>query len=100
MPRFLDTRGRATLGIGICGRCSVKMPLDMLYSDPNSPGLRVCQKDLDQFDPYRLAAPPADNIILPFTRPDTPIGTAPNGLPTEDDNYFIITEDADGFLEP
>ncbi|CAB4167974.1 hypothetical protein UFOVP864_74, partial [uncultured Caudovirales phage] len=27
MPRFLNTRGNTTLAIGICGRCSIKMPL-------------------------------------------------------------------------
>jgi ferredoxin len=54
MPRFLNTRGNTTLAIGICGRCSIKMPLDQLLPDPNSPGLLVCEKDRDQYDPYRL----------------------------------------------
>lgn len=99
MAVFLDTRGRATLGIGICDRCSIKMPLDQLHPDPNFPGLRVCDKDLDQFDPYRLAAPPADNIVLPFTRPDTPIPTNPAGFITQDGDYFLITEDGEDYLE-
>ncbi|CAB4144833.1 hypothetical protein UFOVP468_63 [uncultured Caudovirales phage] len=100
MGKFLNTRGQPTLGIGICGRCSRKFPLAMLYSDANSPGLRVCQVDMDQFDPYRLAPRQPDPIVLPFTRPDLPIGTNPLGLPTEDDNYFIITEDANEYLKP
>ena len=70
MPRFLDTRGNATLGIGICGRCSRKLPLGELYTDPNSPGLRVCQKDLDVLDPYRLPPRQPDKINLGFVRPD------------------------------
>jgi len=73
MPVFLDTRGRSTLGIGICGRCSRKMSLEDLHPDPNIPGLYVCTKDMDQFDPYRLPARSPDQITLPFVRPDTPL---------------------------
>lgn len=73
MPVFLDTRGRSTLGIGICGRCSRKMSLEELHPDPNSPGLYVCKADLDDFDPYRLPAREPDQITLPFVRPDTPL---------------------------
>lgn len=100
MPRFLNTRGNSTLAIGICGRCGIKFPLGDLQPDPNYPGLLVCDKDRDEYDPYRLPARQPDNIVLPFTRPDTPIGTDPNGLPTEDDNYFIIVESGDDYLEP
>ena len=100
MPRFLNTRGYATLGIGICARCSRKMSLTKLQSDPNFPGLRVCDEDLDQYDPYRLAPRQPDPLVLPFTRPDTPIGTDPLGLPTEDDSYFIIAEDANEYIKP
>jgi hypothetical protein len=100
MPVYLSTRGRTTLGIGICGRCSRKFSLDDLYSDPNSPGLMVCTVDLDQYDPYRLPARQPDNIVLPFARPDTPIGTDPAGVITQDDNYFLITEDGEDYLEP
>lgn len=73
MSIFLDTRGQPTLGIGICARCSIKMPLAKLMPDPNYPGLYVCAKDLDQYDPYRLAPRPADVITLPFYRPDLPV---------------------------
>lgn len=73
MPTFLNTRGRATLAIAICGRCSRKFPYDELMPDPNYPGLRVCRDDLDQFDPYRLPARQTENIALRFPRPDTPL---------------------------
>lgn len=73
MPRFLDTSGNATLGIGVCGRCSQKFPLGELMPDRNYPGLMVCAKDRDDFDPYRLPARQPDRIVLPFTRPDTPL---------------------------
>lgn len=73
MPIFIDPRGRATYGIGICGRCSRKLPLDQLHSDPNSPGLMVCEKDLDVLDPYRLPARETEDITLPFYRPDLPL---------------------------
>lgn len=100
MGRYLDTTGRTTLAIALCGRCSRKFSLDDLYSDPNSPGLMVCRDDLDQLDPYRLPARQPETIALRFARPDTPIGTNPNGMPTEDDNYFLITENGDDYLEP
>ena len=100
MSVYLDTRGRTTLAIGICGRCSREFSLDDLYSDPNYPGLKVCKVDMDQYDPYRLPARQPEKIALLFARPDTPIGTDPLGLPTEDDSYFLITEDSDFYLEP
>ena len=90
MSIWLDTRGRSTLGIGLCARCSRKMSLDELLSDPNSPGLRVCREDLDNLDPYRVPPRQPDNFTLPFVRPDSPLNTDPAGIVTEDDNSFII----------
>lgn len=100
MSVFLDTRGRSTLAIGICGRCSRKFSLDDLYSDPNYPGLMVCMEDRDEYDPYRLPARQPEVISLRFARPDTPINTDPYGVITEDDSYFLETENGDGYLEP
>jgi hypothetical protein len=99
MSIWLDTRGRSTLGIAVCARCSRKMSLDELFSDPNSPGLRVCREDLDQLDPYRLPPRQPDNITLPFVRPDLPLNTDPAGLVTEDDNSFLIGSN-DEYLTP
>jgi hypothetical protein len=99
MSIWLDTRGRSTLGIAVCARCSRKMSLDELFSDPNSPGLRVCREDLDQLDPYRLPPRQPDNITLPFVRPDLPLNTNPAGLVTEDDNSFLIGSN-DEYLIP
>lgn len=73
MPRYLDTRGNPTLGIGICQRCWCKFPLHELVPDPNAPGMRVCLEDRDNYDPYRLPPKRPDRINLPFTRPDTPL---------------------------
>ncbi len=98
MPLFLDTRGNPTLGIGICSRCSRKMPLHELRSDPNFPGLRVCEADADHFDPYRLPPRQTENITLPFMRTDTPIPTNPSGVISQDGDVFLITEDDDDFL--
>lgn len=100
MPLYLDTRGRSTLGIGICARCSRKMSLDDLQSDPNFPGLMVCDKDLDQFDPYRLPARQSEDITLRFVRPDVSIATNPAGVISEDGDYFLVTEDSEEFLLP
>jgi hypothetical protein len=99
MSIWLDTRGRSTLGIALCARCSRKMSLDELFSDPNSPGLRVCREDLDELDPYRLPPRQPDQITLPFVRPDSPLSTNPAGLVTEDDNSFLIGSN-DEYLTP
>jgi hypothetical protein len=98
MPRYLNTRGNTTLAIGICGRCSIKMPLDDLLPDPNYPGLLVCEKDRDQYDPYRLPARQPDNILLPFLRPDVPLATNPAGVIAQNSEQFLITEDSDDYL--
>jgi hypothetical protein len=99
MSIWLDTRGLSTLGIGLCDRCSRKMSLTQLMSDPNSPGLRVCREDLDQLDPYRLPPRQPDTIVLPFVRPDSPLYSNPDGLVTEDDNNFLISSNS-GYLFP
>jgi len=96
---YLDVSGQATYGIAICGRCSRKFLLAELSPDPNSPGLMVCKEDLDDYDPYRLAPRAPDQIVLPFTRPDTPINTHPAGLIQEAGDLFIVTEDGDEYLE-
>jgi len=81
MPVYLDTRGEAVLSIAICDRCSRKFPYGALYSDPNSPGLRVCEQDLDQFDPWRLAARQTENITLRHPRPDVSVAIPGKGKP-------------------
>ena len=73
MAIFLNPRGKSTYGIGICARCSRKMSLEDLFSDPNAPGLMVCLKDLDQFDPWRLPPRQTEDITLRFCRPDVPL---------------------------
>ncbi len=85
MPVFLDPTGKTTYGIGICARCSRKFFLEDLHSDPNSPGLKVCIDDLDDYDPYRLAPRQADRITLPFYRPDEPLTT---GGPNPNVNFL------------
>lgn len=105
MPKFLNTLGNSTLGVGLCGRCSKKFPLGELHPDRNTPGLMVCDKDNDEFDPYRLPALQDDRLILPFTRPDVPLDGTNDPinvllafLVTQDFEYFI-TED-DDYLIP
>jgi hypothetical protein len=71
--RFIDPSGQPTFGIGLCARCSRKFPIAELRPDPNYPNLMVCKDDLDDLDPYRLAPRAADNIVLPFVRPDEPL---------------------------
>ena len=100
MSLFLDTRGLAWAGIGICDRCSRKFPIGELMSDPNSPGLRVCRVDVDELDPYRLPARQTERITLPFVRPDVSVATHPAGLISEDGNTFVTTENFDDYVEP
>jgi hypothetical protein len=96
---YLDVRGEPTFGIGICARCSRKFKLADLASDPNYPNLMVCEQDRDDYDPYRLAPRKEDQIILPFTRPDTQINTRPAGVIQEAGDEFFVTEDGNGYLE-
>lgn len=98
MSVFLDTSGNPSLAIGICGRCSRKFPIGELLPDPNYPGLRVCEADKDDFDPYRLPARQPENIALRYARPDTPIPTNPIGVVSEDEDSFLITEGGGEYL--
>jgi hypothetical protein len=75
MPKFLDTRGNASLAIAICDRCKFKFPIGELRPDRNSPGLRVCSKCCDERDPYRLPPRQPDNIVVKYPRPDESIAT-------------------------
>lgn len=100
MSLFLDTRGLAWAGIGICDRCSRKFPIGELMPDPNYPGLRVCKVDVDELDPYRLPARQTERITLPFVRPDVSVATDPAGLISEDGNTFVTTENFDDYVEP
>ncbi len=75
MPLFIDPSGRSTFGLGVCARCWRKFSLEELFSDPNSPGLKVCLDDLDDYDPYRLPARRTEDITLPFYRPDEDLTT-------------------------
>lgn len=114
MPYWLDPTGLPTFGIGICARCSKKMSLVDLHSDPNAPGLMVCKDDLDQLDPYRLPARQTERINLDFVRPDVPltgfstfqmslvhfVWTTESGdfIGTEDLNYFEVEPWAPGVV--
>lgn len=70
MPKYLNTLGNRTYAIGICDRCGCKFPYDELQPDPESPGLRVCEKDRDLPDPYMKPAKKPEVISLRYPRPD------------------------------
>jgi hypothetical protein len=114
---FIDPSGQSTFGLGICARCSRKMPLGELYDDPNAVGLKVCIDDLDDYDPYRLAARPTEEINLLFVRPDRPLddviqpdstqvifylrGTTPNNFRiTSSGQFREIGQAPDGGVPP
>lgn len=75
MPLYLNTKGNANLGIGICDRCRMKRALVQLRPDGDIPGLKVCQDPgcYDELDPYKLAPRQMETISLPFVRPDAPL---------------------------
>jgi len=78
------------------------MFLDELHSDPNSPGLMVCKKDLDVLDPYRLPARETEDITLPFYRPDLDLtGRSPYPWPVDQMlRQRLVTEDGQNILTP
>jgi len=93
--KYIDTTGYSSLAIAICDRCKRKKPYVSLSPDRNSPGLRVCDECNDVFDPWRLPAPPVENISLTYPRPDTPIeieqevGPDP---PPPSGGYFVLNQ--------
>jgi hypothetical protein len=77
--------------IAICQRCNRKRPYQALVSDPNSPGLRVCEDGcVDDYDPYRLPAPPPDAITLQFPRPDVSL-VVPSAYMVASDGFTMFT---------
>lgn len=92
MPRFLNTRGKASLAIAVCDRCRTKRAYVDLTSDPNAPGLRVCPSCRDGLDPYRLPARQTERITLRNPRLDTFLGEATCFLLTEDGATILRTE--------
>ena len=78
---YCDTRGQSVLSVAVCDRCNRKMSYTLLKSYPNFPGLMVCPDDLDQFDPWRLAAIQTENITLRHPRPDVSIALPGHSLP-------------------
>lgn len=96
MSRFLNTRGRSVLTIGICDRCRRKFPLGDLMSDPNAPGLKVCLADRDEIDPYTLPARIyLDDITPRFVRPDVNIAIDPaigDAVLAADGSPFVLNQ--------
>lgn len=100
MSVFLPWRNGATCSIAVCARCKMKYYYDDLGPDPNFPGLRVCDRCTDQFDPYRLPALQPENIALRFPRPDAGVSTDPAGSISENGLEFFITQDGEDYFEP
>lgn len=82
--KYIDTSSENHRSVGICDRCSRKVAYDELRPDPNFPGLRVCRDDMDDYDPWRLAAIQTETITLRHPRPDAPLGRTNSELTTED----------------
>ncbi len=98
MPIWLNTTGKTNLGIGQCDRCFKKQPITNLVQDGNAPGMRVCpDRCRDDFDPYRLPAPPPDDVTLPFYRPILPSLTFDPGAPPPVNG---LVNNNDDWIEP
>jgi len=97
--RFLNDANRAIIALGRCDRCHFKFYLDQLGPDRNTPGLKVCDRCNDEFDPYRLPAPPADDVTLPFYRPDLPSLSMPDAVPPGGPVAGLSIEAADIWIE-
>jgi hypothetical protein len=92
MPRFLDTLGNSDLSIAVCDRCKMKRAHSVMRSDPNFPGLQVCNEGCaDEFDPYRLPARKTERITIRFPRPDVSVAVDPNDLVTEEQGDWTIS---------
>jgi hypothetical protein len=92
MPKWLNTTGMASLAIAVCDRCKMKRAFSTLQSDPNFPGLRVCQEGCkDQFDPYRLPARKTERINLRFPRPDVSVAVQDNSLTTGPYGEYVVS---------
>jgi hypothetical protein len=95
MAGWDDPTGWPFYAVGLCDRCHQRFPLHELIEDGNLPGLRVCRKDWDELDPYRLPARQTENITLPFVRPDVPIALEASALA---ETFYITTEDEDPLI--
>jgi len=70
MPRRFSVRGRASYGLARCDRCGFNYRIGDIKPDGNVPGLMVCNDCWDPIDGNKLPMKPADDITLPFVRPD------------------------------
>ncbi len=92
MPRFLNTEGYSDIAIAVCDRCKMKRLHAVMRSDPNFPGLQVCNEGCaDEFDPYRLPARKTERITIRFPRPDVSVALDPNDLITSGDGQYVIS---------
>lgn len=65
----------------ICDRCCFRYDYQILRSDPNYHGLRVCPDCLDQKNPWLLPPARPDSLTLKYPRPDTPLWPIANHIP-------------------
>ena len=95
MSRYLDTRGKSSLGVGICDRCGRKFPIGDLRPDRDNKGLLVCDEDNDQYDPYKLPARKPESVLLRTIRPDVDVGI--QYIRDMDGNY--IEDEEGGYIQ-
>ena len=72
MGIFLPVRVKGTAAIAVCPRCTMKVYADDLQVDPNNK-MVYCKDCVDLYDPWRLPARRAEDISLPYPRPDVTV---------------------------
>lgn len=73
MSLYIKVAASGSVAVGICDRCKFKFSLNDLNSDPDYPGLRVCEKCADLPDPYRLPSRAPEDITIQYPRPESPL---------------------------
>ena len=97
MPRFLDTIGNSDIAIAVCDRCKMKRAHSVMRSDPNFPGLQVCDQGCaDEKDPYRLPARKTERINIRFPRPDESVAVENNQVITTGYGAYILSTQTSG----
>ena len=70
----------------------MKRPHAVMRSDPNFPGLQVCNEGCaDEFDPYRLPARKTERINIRFPRPDVSVALEANNIVTTGYDEFVLS---------
>lgn len=73
----------------VCARCQRELPYSESYADPDKgPSLRVCWRDRDQLDPWKLPARQMEALAMQYPRPDVILSAPLEGIIWDGVNYW------------